>query len=100
MVYKVLRRIQQPQPGTPGQTPSLFDKCTGFFYKRYTKHGTNGFTSHPKDEAHWLSVLLKDTSVTAWDSKPQFTPNWSSKLRDNNGRNNIFVTPSCVLSDA
>ena len=48
MVYKVLRRIQQPQPGTPGCTPSLFDKCTEFFYMRYKTHGTNGFTSHPK----------------------------------------------------
>ena len=50
-VYKLLWRIQQPQQGTPGRTPSLFDKCTGFFYMRYTTHGTNGFTSHPKDEA-------------------------------------------------
>ena len=23
----------------------------GSFYMRYTTHGTNGFTSHPKDEA-------------------------------------------------
>ena len=40
------------------QTPSLFDKCTRFFYERYTTHGTNGFTSLSKDEASWLSVLL------------------------------------------
>ena len=26
--------------------------------------------------------------------------NWSSKLRDNNGRKNTLVTQSCVLSDA
>ena len=26
-----------------GGTPSLFDKCTGLFYMRYTTHGTNGF---------------------------------------------------------
>ena len=44
---------------TPGRTPSLFDKCTGFFYMPYTTHGTNGFTSHPKDE---------ETSLTAGDS--------------------------------
>ena len=33
--------------------PLLFSisACTGFFYIRYTTHGTNGFTSHPKDEA-------------------------------------------------
>ena len=35
-VYKVLRHIQQPKPGTSGRTPSLFHKCTGFFYMRYT----------------------------------------------------------------
>ena len=50
-VYKVLQRIQQLQPGTPGRAPSLFEKCTGFFNMRYTTHGTNGFMSHPKDEA-------------------------------------------------
>ena len=50
-VYKVLRCIQQPQPGTPGCTPSLYDKCTGFFHMRYTTQGTNGLPSHPKDEA-------------------------------------------------
>ena len=33
-----------------GPTPSLFDKCTGLFYMRYTTHGTSGLT-HPKDEA-------------------------------------------------
>ena len=31
--------------------PSLFDKCTVFFYMRYTTHGTTVFTSHPKEEA-------------------------------------------------
>ena len=30
-----------------GRTPSLFDKCTGFFYVRLcTPHGTSGLTSH------------------------------------------------------
>ena len=56
-VYKVLRRIKQPHSGTPGRTPSLFDKCTGFFYMRYTTHGTNGFTSHPKDESIVRSIV-------------------------------------------
>ena len=33
MLYKVLWRNLHPiRPGTPGQTPSLHDKCTGFFY--------------------------------------------------------------------
>ena len=49
--YKVIRRIQHSQPGTPGRAPSLFDKCTGFFYMRYTTHGTNGFMSNQKDKA-------------------------------------------------
>ena len=65
----MLRRIKQPQPGTPGRTPSLFDKCTGFFYMRYTTHGTNGFTSHPKDEA-MVKCLAQGHSVTAGDSNP------------------------------
>ena len=64
MFYKVLWCNMQPtKPGTLGQTPSLIDKYTGFFYVHYTTHGTNGFTSHPKDESSWLSVLLKDTGV-------------------------------------
>ena len=42
MVYKVLQHnILMTRPGTRGQTPSLFDKCTRFFYVRYTMHRTN-----------------------------------------------------------
>ena len=41
--YKVLQgataHTAATQPGTPGRTHSLFDKCVG------------GFRSHPKDEA-------------------------------------------------
>ena len=49
MVYKVLWRNVLPiKPGTPQQTHSLFDKCTGFFDVRYITDKTNGFTSHPK----------------------------------------------------
>ena len=36
-VYKVIRRIQQPQPGTLGRSPSVFDKRNGFF-TRFTQH--------------------------------------------------------------
>ena len=50
-VYKVLWCIQQPQSGTTGLTPSLFDKCTGFFYMRLHNTWDNGFTSQLKDEA-------------------------------------------------
>ena len=42
----------------PGQTPSLFDKFTGFFYIHYTTHGTNGFTSHP-NSIQFKNGLLK-----------------------------------------
>ena len=53
------------QTRTPLRTPSLFDKRTWVFYVRYMTHWTNGFTSHSKDEASWLRVLLKDTDVMA-----------------------------------
>ena len=47
---------------TPGWAASFFDNCTGFFYVHYTTHETNGFTSHPKDEA--MVKCLADTGVT------------------------------------
>ncbi len=74
MVYKVLWHNMQPiKPGTPGRTPSLFDKCTGFFYMHYTTHETNGFTSHPKEEAImvtclWCLVLEKKVPVLFCDT--------------------------------
>ena len=61
-VCKVLWRIQQSQPGTSGRTPSLFNERTVFFYMPfYTTHGTNGFTSHPKDEAMDKCLAFKST---------------------------------------
>ena len=60
-VYKVLRRIQQSQPGTPGRTPSLFENM------RYTTHGNNGFTSHPKDD-HGLGF----EPTLCWSETPEF----------------------------
>ena len=48
-----------------GQTPSLYDKCTGLFYVHYTTHRTNGCTSNPKDEA-----MVKDLGVMAGDLIP------------------------------
>ena len=60
-VYKVMRRNLQPtKPETPGQTPFLNDKCTGFFYVHYTTHGTYSFTSHPKDEAIMVKCLAQE----------------------------------------
>ena len=35
-------------PIKPG-TPSLFEKCTGLFYVRYTNNNINSFTSLSKD---------------------------------------------------
>ena len=58
-VYKVLRRIQQPQPVTPGK-PLLFPKSALGSFTGVTKHiGANGITSNPKDEPMVIiSVLL------------------------------------------
>ena len=66
MVYKVLQRIQQPQPVTPGGTPSLFDKCTGFFYMRYcTQHmGPTALRCAVRRTKPWLCTLLKDTNTS------------------------------------
>ncbi len=58
------------KPGTLGRTPSLYDKCTGFFYVRYTTHGTNGFTSHPKDEAIMVKCLAEGQKCPDRDSNP------------------------------
>ena len=44
--------------------PILFlISALGSFMCLYTTHGTNGFTSHPKDEALLIDVLSKDTGV-------------------------------------
>ena len=53
----------QIEPGKPGLTSARFDySALGSFYVHCTVHGTNGFTSHPKD-APWLRFLLKDTFI-------------------------------------
>ena len=45
--------------------PLLFSiSALGSFFVRNTTPSTNGFMSHPKDEASWLSVLHKDTTGT------------------------------------
>ena len=49
--------------------PSLYCKCTGFFYVRHTTHGTNGFTSHPNDEA-MVKCLASEHRCHDWDSDP------------------------------
>ncbi len=71
MVYKVLWRNMQPiKPGTLGRSPSLFNKCTGFFYVRYTTHRTNGFAPHPKDEAIMVKCLALRTQVSRTGLEP------------------------------
>ena len=45
------------EPGTPRPVHWVL-------LRAFTTHKTNGFTPHPKDETSWLSILLKDTSVT------------------------------------
>ena len=66
------------KPGTPGPTCFL---ALGSFtcVKTHTHtHMTSGFTSYPKDEALWLSVLVKDTCVKpleptrCWSESPAF----------------------------
>jgi hypothetical protein len=67
MVYKVLKRIQQPEPGTPGEPLLLSISVLDSFTCIHNTHA-NGFTSHPKDGA---MVVPVDTSVTsAGDSNP------------------------------
>ena len=39
------------------QTRVTGNNCTGLFNVHYTTHGTNGFTSHPKDEAIMVKCL-------------------------------------------
>ena len=58
------------QPGTPGPTPSLFDKCTGFFTWVNTQNMGPKALRPIQRTKQWLNILLKDTCVMAWDSNP------------------------------
>ncbi len=73
-LYEVRCRILPPnQPETQGQPPLLFcNKCTGFFYAHYTTHGTNGFTSHPKDEAIMVKCLALRTLMSGRSNYKEF----------------------------
>ena len=64
------RNLQPTKPETPGQTPSLNDRCTGFFYVHYTTHGTYSFTSHPKDEAIMVKCLAQGHKCRYRESNP------------------------------
>ena len=74
-VYKVLRGIKQP----------LLDKCTGFFYMRYTTHGTNGFTSHPK-----VMCLAYGHKCHGWGFEPTLC--WSETPEFESGALNCSAT--------
>ena len=52
--------------------PLLFSKNALGSFTCITQHGTNGFMSHPKDEA-MVNCLLKDISVTANPRQPIVT---------------------------
>ena len=68
-----------------GANPFSFSiSALGYFTCVYTTHGTNGFTSHPKDEA--MVMCLKDTSVTAGDSNPH------SADQKHQGLNSVLLT--------
>ncbi len=60
MVLKVLRRIQQPLPETPGQILLFVKSVAVLFDVHYTTHRTYGFTSHPKDEAIMVNNKCQD----------------------------------------
>ena len=62
-------------PEAPGQAPSLYDKCPGFFYVHYTTHGTYSFTSHPKDEAIMVKCLAQGHKCHDRDSNPHSAAN-------------------------
>ena len=88
-VNKVLRRIQQPQPGTPGRTPYLFDNAHALHNTRDkwlydpSEGRSNGQVSclrtqesnpHSGDQKHQSlnSVLLKEHIAldrTSWSIK-------------------------------
>ena len=72
MVYKLLCRNTLPiKPITPRLTLLLVISTLGYFTSRYTTHGTSGFMSYQKDEASWLSILLKNTcTCNDWVSNP------------------------------
>ena len=55
------------KPGTSGQTPSLYDKLTGFFYVHYTTQYTG---STAKDAATMVKCLAKGYRCHDWVLNP------------------------------
>ena len=76
MVNRVLWRNVHPiKQGWQWRSPSLFNKCTGFFYVHNTTQLTNGFTSHPKDEALMVKYIALEHKFHDWDSHTQLNRN-------------------------
>ena len=70
MVYKLLCCNTLPiKPGTWGRTPSLFDKCTGFFYVCFTTPGTSSFQPIRRMKRH-CNCLAKPHRCYNWTSNP------------------------------
>ena len=61
----MLRRIQQPQQGTPAGEPLLFSKSALGSFTCVTQHMGPTALRPIRRMKQWLSVLLKDTSVMA-----------------------------------
>ena len=70
---RVLRRIKQPLPETPGKPLLLSISTSGFFYVHYTTHGTYGLTSHPKDGAIVVECLAQGHTCHDQGSNPHST---------------------------
>ena len=77
MVYKVLWRNMQPvKPGTPGRTPSLFEKCTGFFFPpnlgKYRVHVYSSHTHIVVNKVHSQIGLNLIVLICSQDEKRYF----------------------------
>ena len=96
------RNLQPTKPETPGETPSLNDKCTGFFYVYYTTHGTYSFTSHPKDEAIMVKCLAQGHKCRYRESNPHSgfltTPELESGALDRSATTLHIITIIIILN--
>ena len=101
--WECFRRILLPFLKHRGKPLLFHEKCPGFFYVHYTTHGTYSFTSHPKDEAIMVNILLKDTSAAAGiRSHILATPEFESNAPDRSATtlHDTFtnVTPCMIQS--
>ena len=77
--------MQPIKPGTPGRTPVLFGKCTGFFYERYTTQHTEPTALRPirrtKPHAygHFVSQLGLEPKL-CWTETPKLIESGALRL--------------------